>query len=107
MELKQVKDYRQFAEMLQRKTGCSVTIELKGRDASHVHYQLDDEYGMSLGVLCVQEDSVAFAPFVTHANQRDEQYINLKYMPQFGRFIDLLTVFQKMFVIKYDEMEES
>ena len=42
MEILKVKNYKAFAEILKRKTGCQVSINLI--DADHTHYQLS-KYG--------------------------------------------------------------
>lgn len=95
MEIIKVKNYKSFAEILKNKTGCEVNIKIIGKD--HYHFQLDKD-GISLGVLCLNQGEASFAPFVTHANAKDDQYINVNYMPMLGDFIAVLKVFNEMFV---------
>lgn len=100
MEIYKVKNYKEFANQLMAKTGCDVSIRLNGRD--HVHYQLD-KMGLPLGVLCVDQGEVSFAPFVSHDTAKNDQYINAQNLPLFDDFIHLLRVFREMFVEKEDE----
>jgi len=95
MEIYKVKDYKRFANDLEEKTGCSVSIRLMGKN--HTHYQLNKR-GLSLGVLCVQDGELSFAPFVTHETAQNEQYINATYIPLFDDFIELLGAFREMFL---------
>lgn len=95
MEIYKVKNYKTFAMELERKTGCSVDIRLIEKE--HTHYQLS-KMGLSLGVLCVDNGEVSFAPFVTHESARNDMYINACNLPMFDDFIKLLTVFREMFV---------
>lgn len=95
MEIFKVKDYKRFADSLEDKTGCVVTIRLMGKN--HTHYQLDKR-GLSLGVLCVDNGELSFAPFVTLDSAQNDQYINAKYIPLLDDFIGLLGVLREMFV---------
>lgn len=95
MEIMKVKNYKVFAETLKRKTGCNVNINIIGRD--HYHFQLDKD-GVSLGVLCMDEGEASFAPFVSHENAENDQYINVQYMPMLEDFISVLKVFSELFV---------
>lgn len=95
MEIFKVKDYKRFADSLEEKTGCVVTIRLMGKN--HTHYQLDKR-GLSLGVLCVLNGELSFAPFATLDSATDDQYINAKYIPMFDDFVGLLEVLREMFV---------
>lgn len=95
MEIYKVKDYKVFANQLAQKTGCNVTIKLMGKN--HTHYQLD-KMGLSLGVLCVDNGEVSFAPFVTLDTAQNDQYINAQNLPLFDDFVQLLTTFREMFV---------
>lgn len=95
MEIFKVKDYKRFANNLEEKTGCTVTIKLIGKN--HTHYQLN-KHGLSLGVLCVDNGELSFAPFVTHDTAENDQYINAKYIPLFDDFIELLGTLREMFV---------
>lgn len=95
MEIYKVKNYKVFANQLKDKTGCDVSIRLIGKN--HTHFQLD-KMGMSLGVLCVYNGEVSFAPFVTLDTAQNDQYINAQNLPLFDDFIQLLTTFQEMFV---------
>lgn len=92
------KNYKAFAALLEKETGCTVKIELMNSKADHVHYQLNDKYDMTLGVLCVNDGDVSFAPFETLESASDNQYINVGYMVQFDDFAKLLNVFAKLFV---------
>lgn len=96
MEIMKVKNYKKFAEILKKKTGCEVEIDLK-REKDHVHYQLSKD-GISLGVLCIDKGEASFAPFVTHKDAINEQYINVQYMPMLNDFISVLKVFDELFV---------
>lgn len=102
-EIKQIKDYRQFAKALETEMDCSVKIKIMGSGTDHIHYQINDKYDMSLGILCVDHGNVSFAPFVTHENAENDQYINVQYMAQFDDFIKLLGIFRKMFVVEQDQ----
>lgn len=95
MEIVKVKNYKVFAETLKAKTGCEVKIQIIAKE--HTHYQLSKD-GISLGVLCIDNGEVSFAPFVTHETVKNEQYINVKYMPMLDDFISLLQVFEELFV---------
>lgn len=96
MEIMKVKNYKVFAEMLKKKTGCEVIIKImKGKD--HFHFQLNKD-GISLGVLCLAQGEASFAPFVTHETALDDQFINVNYMPMLDDFINILKVFSELFV---------
>lgn len=97
-ELNKVKNYKQFAELLEEKTGCSIKIQLMEKDGSHVHYQLNDKYDMSLGVLCVNEGDASFAPFETLDSARNDQYINFTHLPQADDMIKVIGVLKTIFV---------
>lgn len=101
MEIMKVKNYKVFAETLKKKTGCDVNIKIIGKE--HFHFQLSKD-GISLGVLCLLEGQASFAPFVTHETQRDEQYINVLYMPMLDDFVAVLNVFNEMFVCEEVEV---
>lgn len=90
-----VKNYKMFAETLKQRTGCEVNIKLLS--ANHIHYQLSKD-GISLGVLCIDKGQASFAPFVTHETAKDDQYINVQYMPMLDDFIGVLKVFDELFV---------
>lgn len=96
MEIMKVKNYRVFAEMLKKKTGCDVVIKIM-REKDRFHFQLNKD-GISLGVLCLCSGEASFAPFVTHETAKDEQFINVNYMPMFNDFIGVLKVFDELFV---------
>lgn len=95
MEIMKVKNYKVFAETLKKMTGCEVNIKLM--DVNHTHYQLSKD-GISLGVLCDNKGEVSFAPFVTHETVRNDRYINVQYMPMLDDFIDVLKVFEELFI---------
>lgn len=95
MEIMKVKNYRAFSETLKHKTGCNVIIKLMANN--HTHYQLSKD-GISLGVLCIDNGEASFAPFVTLDNAKNEQYINVQYMPMLEDFIKVLNVFNELFV---------
>lgn len=95
MEIYKVKNYKVFANQLKDRTGCDVSIRLMGKN--HNHFQLN-KMGLSLGVLCVDNGEVSFAPFVTLDTAQNDQYINAQNLPLFDDFIQLLTTFQEMFV---------
>lgn len=97
MEIIKVKNYKKFAETLKEKTKCEVRIKLMSNSIDHVHYQLDKD-GFPLGVLCVDKGEVSFAPFATHETAQNDQYINVQYMPMFEDFINVLKVFEDMFI---------
>lgn len=98
MEIMKVKNYKVFAENLKKKTGCEVIIRImNGKD--HFHFQLNKD-GISLGVLCIFQGEASFAPFVTHENVKDDQFINVNYMPMLDDFISVLKVFGELFVCK-------
>ena len=90
-----VKNYKVFADMFRRKTGCDVNIKILG--ANHEHYQLSKD-GISLGVLCIDNGEMSFAPFVSHETAQNDQYINVKYMPMLDDFITVLRVFEELFI---------
>jgi len=95
MEIYKVKNYKAFANQLEEQTGCNITIRLMGKN--HTHYQLD-KMGLSLGVLCVDNGEVSFAPFVTLDSAKNDQYINAENLPFFDDFVKVLSVFREMFV---------
>lgn len=96
MEIMKVKNYKVFAETLKKKTGCEVTIKIMN-SKDHYHFQLNKD-GISLGVLCLDQGEASFAPFVSLDTAKDDQYINVKYMPMLEDFIGVLKVFDEMFV---------
>lgn len=93
-----IKSYKAFAELLEKETGCTVKIRLMDNKANHVHYQLNDRYDMTLGVLCIDDGDASFAPFETLDSASDNQYINVQHMVQFDDFVKLLNAFAKLFV---------
>lgn len=95
MEIHKVKDYKVFAKQLEEKTGCDVLIRLMGKE--HTHYQLN-KMGLSLGVLCVNNGTASFAPFVNLDSVQNDQYISVENFPLFDDFVTLLTVFREIFV---------
>ncbi|MDE6148657.1 MAG: hypothetical protein K2F81_00980 [Ruminococcus sp.] len=95
MEIYKVKNYKKFADELKEKTGCNVDVKILGRD--HFHYQLSKD-GLSLGILCVDKGEASFAPFVTHETAKNDNYLNLQFLPLFDEFTLLLSVFKDMFV---------
>lgn len=95
MKIIKVGNFKKYAEELRTQTGCTTEIEVLGKD--HVHYQLNKD-GISLGVLCINEGDVTFAPFVRLDTARDEQYIDMQYMPLFDDLAKLFTIFRAMFV---------
>lgn len=97
-----VKNYKAFAETLKKKTDCEVNIKLMN-DTNHVHYQLSKD-GISLGILCINNGEVSFAPFSTHENVQNDQYINVRYMPMLDDFICVLKVFSELFICE-EEVE--
>lgn len=96
MEIMKVKNYKVFAETLKKKTGCEVNIKLMS-GTNHIHYQLSKD-GISLGILCIDNGEASFAPFSTHENVQNDQYINVQYMPMLEDFISVLKVFDELFV---------
>lgn len=106
MEIKKIKNYRTFAEELKTKTGCDVKIKILSDSNNHLanqplrehyHYELRKD-GFPLGILCCDDGYISFAPFATFENVTDSQYINVYYMPMFDEFINILKIFQEMFV---------
>lgn len=95
MEIIKVKNYKAFAETLKKKTDCEIRIGLM--DTDHTHYQLTKD-GIPLGVLCVNKGEASFAPFVTLETAKNDQYINVQYMPMIDDFIGVLKVFSELFV---------
>ena len=95
MEIIKVKNYKVFADTLKNKTGCEVDIRVLNKD--HTHYQLSKD-GISLGILCVDRGEVSFAPFVTHGTAKNEQYIDVQYLPMLDDLIRVLNVFRELFV---------
>ena len=95
MKIMTVKNYKTFAEMLRQQTSCTIDIKVLERD--HIHYQLNKD-GISLGVLCINKGEASFAPFVTHENAQNNQYISVQYMPMIDDFIKVLKVFADIFV---------
>lgn len=99
MEITKVKNYKSFAEMLKNKTGCDIIIKIIANN--HYHYQMNKD-GISLGVLCVDNGVGSFAPFVTHENVKDDQYINVHYMPMLDDLIKVFNVFSEIFICEDD-----
>lgn len=97
-KINKVKNYKAFAELLEKETGCTVKVELMDSKGNHVHYQLNDKYDMSLGVLCVFNGDVSFAPFATHKSDSNNPYINIHHMVKYDEFSKLLSVFAKLFI---------
>lgn len=95
MEIKQVKNYKHFADYLRTKTGCDITIKIIG--TNHYHYQMNKD-GISLGVLCVDNGIGSFAPFTTLENATNDQYINVCYMPMLDDLIKVFKVLNEIFV---------
>lgn len=95
MEIMKVKNYKVFSETLKAQTGCDVSIKLMGNE--HVHYQLTKD-GIAIGVLCVDNGEVSFAPFVTHETAQNEQYVSMQYLPMLDDFVEVLKAFYTLFV---------
>lgn len=95
MEIKQVKNYKHFADFLKTKTGCAITIKIIGNN--HYHYQMNKD-GISLGVLCVNNGIGSFAPFATLENVTNDQYINVCYMPMLDDLINVFNVLSEIFI---------
>ena len=95
MEIKQVKNYKHFADFLKTKTSCGITIKIIGNN--HYHYQMNKD-GISLGVLCVDNGIGSFAPFATLENVTNDQYINVCYMPMLDDLINVFNVLSEIFV---------
>lgn len=95
MDIYKVKNYKVFAKDLEEKTGCEVLIRVMG--SNHTHYQLN-KMGISLGVLCVNDGYMSFAPFVTLDSAKNDQYIGAENLPLFDDFAAILAVFHTMFV---------
>ena len=104
-KINKIKNYKEFARFLEEKTKCSIKIQVVSNN--HMHYQLNDKYDMTLGVLCIDDGEVSFAPFATLDNAKNEQYINVTYMVQFDEFSNLLKAFQQMFVVTEDNRGEN
>lgn len=102
MDVFRVKNYRTFSEMLKKKTGCDIIIKIMEIQREHFHFQLNKD-GIAMGVLCIDNGEASFAPFVTHENARNEQFINVQYMPMLEEFISVLKVFSEIFVIDEEE----
>ena len=98
MEIIKVKNYKVFADNLEKKIGCNVTIRIMN-SKDHYHFQLDKK-GIPLGVLCLDQGYASFAPFVTLDTAENEQFINVNYMPMIDDFVNVLKVFEDMFVCK-------
>ena len=101
-KINKVKNYKQFAKLLEEKTGCSVSIEIIDKD--HIHYQINDEYKTSLGILCIDHGDVAFAPFATHDDNENEQFISVIHFVQVDGFNKLMNAFKEMFVVDESEI---
>lgn len=95
LEIIKVKDYKVFARQLEEETGCDISIKLMGKD--HTHYQLD-KMGLPLGVLCVDNGEVSFAPLNTIEQVSNAEFINIRYFPMFDDLTNLFTTFRRMFV---------
>ena len=102
-EIKKVKNYRQFAELLGKETGCSILVRPMTKDGEHTHYQMNDRFGMSLGVLCVDDGYASFAPFETLESAENNQYININHLTQTEDFIKVMSVLGKIFVTDNNE----
>lgn len=96
-----VKNYQHFAKVIESETGCTVKIKVMS-GKNHVHYQIYDRYDMVLGTLCVNDGDVSFAPFRASDEAKDCEYINVVHMVQAADFINLINVFNKMFVEEAD-----
>lgn len=101
MEIIKVRNYKLFAKQMKDKTGCEVIIRIMN-SKDHYHFQLNKD-GISLGVLCLNQGEASFAPFVTHETARNEQYINVQYMPMLDDLINMLKVFDELFVCEEEE----
>lgn len=99
MDILKVKDCKTFAKRLEESSGCKVTLKILNKD--HIHYQFEKS-GISLGVLCINQDQVSFAPFVTHETAKNEQYLNIQFFPFIDDLIDLLKMFRMIFVCDYE-----
>lgn len=97
-KINKVKNYQHFATVLEKETNCSVKIKVMNRDASHVHYQINDRFDMSLGVLCIDDGDISFSPFSTIENATNDSYINIYHLVRVEDFTKLLSVFSEMFV---------
>ena len=102
-DIKKVKNFRGFGELLEKETGCDITIQLMDGDGSHTHYQFNDRFGMTLGVLCVDDGYASFAPFETLDSADDNQYINISHLTQIDDFMNVLSVLGKIFIADVNE----
>lgn len=102
MKIMQVSNYKVFASTLEAKTGCDIRIKIMGQD--HTHYELS-KMGISLGILCIDKGVASFAPFVTHENAKDSQYINIQYFPMLEDFIKVLQTLFNLFTYDDDSKE--
>lgn len=102
MKIMQVSNYKVFASTLEARTGCSIRIKIMGQD--HTHYELS-KMGISLGILCIDKGTASFAPFVTHENAQDSQYISIKYFPMLEDFIQVLQTLFDLFTYDDDSKE--
>lgn len=83
MKIKKTKDYRAFGDYLSNISGCDITIEIMN-EKNHVHFQFKKE-GIPLGILCINEDEIVFAPF--------EPFLN--------DLAGLITIFGEVFIENY------
>lgn len=100
MDILKVKDWKTFAKRLEESSGYKITLKILNED--HVHYQFEKS-GISLGVLCINQGQVSFAPFVTHETAKDEQYLNIQFFSLIDDLNNLLKMFRMVFVCDYED----
>ena len=95
-KVNKIKSYKKFADSLKQETGFNIKTDIV--EHNHFHFQFTDSYGLSLGVLCVNDGNLSFAPLVTLESAQNGEYIDFDKLPQFGDLSKLFTIFESLFL---------
>lgn len=95
MEIIKIKNYNKMADELAEATGLTVNPRVIGRN--HVHYEFK-KGNMAVGVLCMDDGELSFAPLVSDEKAANSQYINFSRLPDFKIVADLMISLMDKFV---------
>ncbi len=95
MEVIKIKDYNKMADELATASGLVVNPRVISRN--HIHYEFK-KGNMAVGVLCMDEGVLSFAPLVSDDKAANSQYISFTRLPDFKIVADLMVVLMGKFV---------
>lgn len=95
MEIIKIKNYNKMADELSEATGLVVNPRVISKN--HVHYEFK-KGNMAVGVLCINEGELSFAPLTSDDKAANSQYISFSRLPDFKIVADLMIVLMGKFV---------